>query len=336
MITHLLTCGIALAGVAVFHGLGLPLPWLLGPIFACLAAALTGVRLNTVKPVGNAMRTVLGVAVGLSITPALFSQIGTLIWSIALVPVYLLVIGLVGVPFLRRLGFDKATAYYGAMPGGLQDMLAFGEEAGGDVRAMSLMHATRVLVIVSILPLILTLGLGETLDQPIGLPAAELPIWEMILMIAAGIGGWALFRALGFFGASILGPMAVATALSLTGIVTHRPPTEAILLAQFFIGLNVGAKYVGITIAELRRIVAASVGYCLLLAIIALVFAEIVYQAGLLPLIEAMLAFAPGGQAEMAILALVVGADAAIVVVHHVVRMVVVIVGAPLVSRLLG
>ena len=30
------TIAASLAGVAVFHVLGLPLPWLLGPMFACL------------------------------------------------------------------------------------------------------------------------------------------------------------------------------------------------------------------------------------------------------------------------------------------------------------
>ena len=57
--------------------------------------------------------------------------------------------------FPKVLGFDFATSYYSAMPGGLQDMLLFGEEAGGDVRALSLIHATRVMVIVAALPIIL-------------------------------------------------------------------------------------------------------------------------------------------------------------------------------------
>ncbi len=55
---------------------------------------------------------------------------------------------------------------------------------------------------------------------------------------------------------------------------------------------------------------------------------------GAAPPIEAFLAFAPGGQAEMAILAIVAGADLAYVVTHHLVRLVVVIIGAPIVARL--
>ena len=51
---------------------------------------------------------------------------------------------------------------------------------------------------------------------------------------------------------------------------------------------------------------------------------------------ETLLSFAPGGQAELAVLALIVGADVAFVVAHHVLRIFVVILGAPFAKRLFG
>ena len=47
---------------------------------------------------------------------------------------------------------------------------SFGEEAGGNVRAMSLIHATRVLVIIIALPILLTFIWGISLDKPPGDP----------------------------------------------------------------------------------------------------------------------------------------------------------------------
>ena len=77
-------------------------------------------------------RTILGVAVGATIPPAVLGQVPQMRASVALVPVYVLAIGLVGVPCLKRVcKFDKVTAYYVAMPGGLQDMVAIAEDAGG-------------------------------------------------------------------------------------------------------------------------------------------------------------------------------------------------------------
>ena len=67
----LVTYVIAAIGVAVFHLAMLPLPWLLGPIFACLVAALCGVPMKSVAFVNNAMRSILGVAVGATFTSTL-------------------------------------------------------------------------------------------------------------------------------------------------------------------------------------------------------------------------------------------------------------------------
>ncbi|MEL6550308.1 MAG: AbrB family transcriptional regulator [Pseudomonadota bacterium] len=337
MMRLLVTHGVAGVGVAVFHTLSLPLPWLLGPIMACLVAALAGVPLKGLPFVNNAMRSILGVAVGATFTVALVLSMAEIWTTLALVPVMVLMIGLVGVPYFQRLwGFDFATSYYSAMPGGLQDMLLFGEEAGGDVRALSLIHATRVMVIVVALPFILKGYWGVDLSNPPGAPAATLPWEQLAMMVVAGLAGWQVAKRVGLFGASILGPMILAGTLSLLGILEHRPPAEAIWAAQFFIGMTVGTKYVGITAQELRKDVAAAAGFCVILMILTTAFVELIFLFSLAPPLEALLAFAPGGQAEMTVLALIAGADIAFVIAHHVLRIVIVILGAPIAERFLS
>ena len=63
---------------------------------------------------------------------------------------------------------------------------------------------------------------------------------------------------------------------------------------------------------------------------------EAVVQLGLASPIEGFLSFAPGGQAEMTVLAIVAGADLGFIVVHHLVRLTLVILGAPLVAAAIG
>ncbi|CTQ49403.1 membrane protein AbrB duplication [Jannaschia donghaensis] len=305
-------------------------------MLACLIAALCGVRLDSWPPLTNTMRTILGVAVGASFTPAIVGQMGGMIASLAMVPVFLLVCGALGYPFLRRVaGFDKATAFYAAMPGGLQDMLLFGEDSGGDPRALSLLHATRILLIVTILPVLLWTVWGIDLTLPPGAPLRGVPWWELAAMVAAAIGGWQLAKRVGLIGASLLGPLIAAAVLALSGVITQRPPAEAIQAAQFFIGIVVGVKYTGISLAEIRRVLTAGLGHAAILGGVAFVFAEIAITMGLARPIDAILAFAPGGQAEMAVLAIVAGADVAYVVAHHVLRIVFVITCAPVVFRVL-
>lgn len=336
MTRRLLTFAVAAAGGALFLALHLPLPLLLGPMLACLVAALAGAPLRGAGGLGTLMRTFLGVAVGASITPEVLGKLPDIAASLAFVPAFILVIALVGYPLFRKgFGFDHATAWYAAMPGGLQDMLVFGEEAGGDVRALSLIHATRVLVIVTVAPLIMQTFWGVDLSQPPGVSIRATDPAEIAIMVAAGLIGWKAAERLGLFGASILGPMILTAVLSLTGVIQHRPPAEMIQAAQFFIGVAVGVKYVGITGRELRIDVTAGLVYALFLAVISLIFIELIMHLGLAPALDAFLAYLPGGQAEMVVIAIIAGADLAYVVSHHLLRMVIVITLAPLASKLI-
>ncbi|NNK77103.1 MAG: AbrB family transcriptional regulator, partial [Litoreibacter sp.] len=132
---------------------------------------------------------------------------------------------------------------------------------------------------------------------------------------------------------SIIGPLILTAILSLSGFIHFRPPSEAILTAQYFIGIGIGVGYVGVTLAELRKDVLAGIVFVFILAALAAIFTEIVVLLGLAGSVEGFLAFAPGGQAEMTVLAIVAGADLGFVIAHHLVRVTLVITGAPIVAK---
>ncbi|MBY2924347.1 AbrB family transcriptional regulator [Rhizobium leguminosarum] len=329
-----MTVLIAALGVAAFLLLNLPLPYLFGPMAASLVVALCGAPLVGLGQVSVAARSVLGVAIGTSITPALVHELPSMFVSLALVPVYIGVIGLIGVPFFRRIcGFDLVTAFYAAMPGGAADMTIFGQEAGANVRQLSLVHVTRLMVIMVVAPVILVNIYSVSLKHPIGPPVSDLPTLDMVIMAIAAIVGWKGGERIGLFGAAILGPLLVSAILSLAGILHLRPPREALLAAQFLIGMAIGVSYVGVTVRELRNTVAGGAIFVLILAALAGMVTELVTLTGLAPPVEGFLAFTPGGQAEMSMLALVSGADLSFVVVHHLTRILVVILGAPILFR---
>lgn len=329
------THAIALLGVGVFILFHLPLPWLFGPMFACLIAAFLGMPLLAIKPLNAAMRTILGVAVGASVTLPFLVSLPGLWQTLVFVPIMILLIGAIGVPYFQKLcGYDFPTSYYASMPGGLQDMLVFGAEAGGNLRAISLIHATRVLIIVTALPALLTIFWDVDLTQPPGAPASSIAPVELALMAFCGIAGWRMAKVVGLFGASILGPLILTAGFSLAGLITHRPPAEAIWAAQFFIGITIGVNYRGITLAELRKDVLAGVGFSAILVLLTAIALVIVSALSLAPQREALLALAPGGQAELVVLSIIVGADVGFVIAHHLFRIFVVILGAPLAARI--
>lgn len=329
------TAIIGAIGASVFSVLGIPLPILLGPMFACLLLALFGVPLQDVRIAGTLSRTVIGVAAGTAVTVGMLQTIPQIALSLLFIPVLIVLIGACAYPVLRYgFGFDSATAYFGAMPGGLQDMLAFGQEAGGNVRVMSLLHAIRILCLISMA----TFGIKYALDLDLtvapGQSIATIPLHETILMAIAGVAGWQIARRIGMFGAAILGPLILTSVLSLTGFIQHRPGAEMIWVAQFFIGLSVGIKYSGIHGYEIRTYVFAGlINSALTLGLGAAIAGFVMWVFALNPL-DVFLAFIPGGQGEMLVLAIIAGADLAYVTLHHVVRLFVVMVFAPLFIRL--
>ena len=336
MIKHLFTNLIGVSGAILFLLLGLPLPWLFGPLAACLVAALLGTELIANKPLSDGMRTILGIAAGASVTPIFFQKLPSMITTLCIVPVLTIVIGMLGVLYFKRLaGYDFQTAYYASMPGGLQDMIIFGEEVGADVRALSLVHATRVLVIVVALPIILTFCWDVSLTNPPGAKIASFDAMQISILAICALAGWHIAKWLGIFGAAILGPLILAAIAALTGILTTRPPAEAIWAAQYFIAIGIGAKYVGITTTEVKRDIVSGLGFCIILGVLTAGTISISLFFELAPAIEAILALTPGGQAELLVLAIVVGADMSFVVAHHLIRVLFVIIGAPIVASII-
>lgn len=335
MLIKLRTLAISLVGVFLLLLVNAPLPFLFGPMLACLLTAFTKLPLKGIGPISNSARSILGVAVGASITPLVIEQLPIISVSLAIIPLLVILMAVIGVPFfIKFAGYDRKTAYYAAMPGGLQDMVIFGAEAGGDIRALSLTHATRLFLIVVLAPLMISSSSEISLQQTFGIPAADLALTEIFWMVAAAIGGWKIAEKLGLFGASILGPMIAATILSLTDILHQRPPHEAIIFAQFFIGMGIGIHYTGITLKEVRTYIIWGAAYVVILGSIAFIIAYVLSRIGVTDFVSGFLAFAPGGQAEMAVLAIVVGADLGFVVLHHLFRMIIVLTGAPLAFRL--
>ena len=96
--THL----IALVGAISFLLLNAPLPWLFGPLTSCLITALLGFNLKVYKPLGDGMRTILGVAVGAAVTPAFFYSLPSLAPTLLIVPIFTVLIGLIGIIFFKK------------------------------------------------------------------------------------------------------------------------------------------------------------------------------------------------------------------------------------------
>jgi membrane AbrB-like protein len=330
---------IGAAGSVTFVWLQFPLPWFLGALTACLVASVAQAPVARPRPLAIPMRAVLGVAIGSAFTPALLARAGDMAWSLLLLIPFMMFIIALGMVVYERLGkFDRPTAFFAAVPGGLTDMTAMAEESGANARAVILVQASRILVTVFTLPLWLKWHDGLEVGQAF---ASRIRIWEVMpidaaVMVAMGLGGWLAARWLGLAGAPIVGPMLVSGFAHVFGVTEARVPLEVLVIAQISVGTLLGCQFRGLTLKEFTGTMLWGVLYALVLLVITGMVAQWVARwTGFSP-VSVLLAYAPGGQTELNLLAFVLGLDVAYIALHHLVRLGVVILGAQLVFKTQG
>ncbi len=330
-----LALALGAAGGALFFALALPLPWMLGAMTAATAAALAGAPLAVPGTVRNVMVAILGVLLGSQFTVDIFAQITE--WYVGISGVVLSVAAMVGLAYIafRKLGgYDRPTAYFAAMPGGLSEMMVLGESMGGDGRKISLTHGTRILLAVFLIAFYYRVFEGYT---PVGLPvpAGATFAWsDVVMLIACALVGYPAARALRVPAAQLVGPLVLSAALHLTGIVSAQPPGELIAAAQVVLGAAIGARFAGMGLAELWRVVLLAALVALIMVLVAAAAAFGLAAAGGLSGPALFLALAPGGLAEMSLIALSFGSAAAFVSTHHIVRIMLIVILGPLLFRL--
>lgn len=333
----LLALGLGAAGGWVFWSLGLPLPWMLGALFATMVAAVAGLPVRGPSRIRGAVVAVIGVLLGAGFTPALLAQAGAWAVSLAGLVLYLALSLLLLIPWFRRVGgFDGKTAYFAAMPGGLSEMIELAEGAGADVPRVILAQSLRIVTTIAAIAIWFRWVEGLQVGQRAGRAGfADLAAVDLaILAAAAVIGSW-IGLALKLPAPTLLGPMILSAGLHLTEITTSPPPSELVILAQIVLGTVLGCRFAGIKARALVPAMALSLGATLIMLALAFGFALALQSLTGQSADQLLLAYAPGGLTEMSLVAIALHAEVAFVAAHHVLRILLVIVAAPLIFRLL-
>lgn len=334
----LLALAVGTAGGWAAHRLQLPLAWMIGAMTATTAAATLGLPIAMPPLLRSVMVAVLGVMLGSGFSPAILERMAEWALSLALLAAYSAAAGTAALLYFRRLcGYDAVTAYFAAMPGGLSEMILVGTEMGGDARIISLSHASRLLLVVLALPFAFQAltGYEPGARPPAGPPLAGVPLQDLAILAACGVAGFLGARALKVPAAAVVGPMILSAAVHLADWTAAKPPVELVAAAQVVVGAAIGCRFAGVEFGLLRRAVVAALGATAILLGATIGFALALHAAVGLPVQPLVLAYAPGGLAEMSLIALAIGADAAFVATHHIVRIFLIVVFAPAAFRLL-
>jgi len=336
---------LGLCAIAGFVGqwAGLPLPFLIGPL---LVSATLATALPRHLPDGyvfpNWLRvtfiTVIGLIIGAQVTADLFQTLPRLGVSFSALALFVVLSHGFNYAVFRRLGgYDRATAFYSASPGGLFEALAMGEEAGADPARLTLQQFLRVILVVTLMPIGLSLWMGAPVGSSSGMTFArdDMPWSSLPLIALAGLAGIGVGHLLRLPARQLTGPMAAAAALSISGLYHIDMPQWLVNLAQIVVGTALGMRFTGLGPAVIlrgARLSLISVGGMLLLAA---AFAEALHLFMGEPFDVMLISFAPGGVTEMALVALSLQANPALVTLHHIWRILVTVIGLALTGRLL-
>ena len=335
----LLSLGLGAAGGALFAYLRMPLPWMVGAAFVTTSVALTGVKLKMSKRLQFAMIVVLGVMLGSAFSPETLRDAVRWLGSFAGVVLYVMVIGGCTLLYLyRKKGYSLPTAFFSSAPGGFSDMVILGAEMGADVRVISLIHSVRIFFVVLSIPFGFRFFLGYE-PTGFGVPGpslASLTMADLAILMVCAVAGYWVAKMMRLPAPIFTGPILLSAAFHLGGLTDASPPAILIAVAQVVLGTSIGCRFTGYKLRDILRTMVTGGLVAMAMLVTALVFALVLEQLTGLPFPALLLALSPGGMAEMSLISLAMNVDIAFVSSHHLGRIFVVVMVAPLVFHFLS
>lgn len=319
---YALSIFIGLLGAFCFVWLKLPLPWLLGSItFVIIFSRF--LKLQNPKPLTNIARSVLGITIASAFEPEILNSLVHYLASILIIIPFVLVVAYIGTLYYHKaLGFDKYTAFFSAVPGGILEMIILSKEFNSDIKQVASSQSIRLLLIVFTLPFVLDYFgdirlVGNFL---ITKSIVYFSFKDLAFMILAIILGIFFAKKLNLIGSYMVGPMIVGVIFYFSSFIEQKPPDEIVKLVQVILGTNIGFSFDKISLKTILKSTFATLGYFIILCLICAFFISIVHYITQLPLLSVILAFSPGGQSEINLIAITINADVPYIAMHHLFR----------------
>ncbi len=320
------TLAIALCGGAIFAWLGLPAGLVSGSVLAVAAAALFGRPVKVPLALARICYVIVGILLGAVVTPQTLRGVATWPTSIALLMVGSIVMMLATSQYLRVVHrWDPLSALLGASPGSLAQVISLSTELGGDLRAIAIVQTVRILLLVIGLPNGLALfGLVVPAVAAARGPAGMAVLGEMALLVATATACAVAFYRLRFPGGLLFGAMTGSAILHGTGTIHAVLPWWIGSTCVIVLGGVVGSRFANTTLRSLAGFLGAAFGSFAVSMAVATLFVLIDVHFLSFPIANVVIAFAPGAQDTMMVLALALHLDPVYVGAHHLARFLVV------------
>jgi membrane AbrB-like protein len=320
---------------------GAPTPTLFGPLLAAAALALRGAPASP-PPAAlvTGSQAVIGVTVGAYVNVSTLATVASNWLPVAGVCFTTLVMSvLAGLLLGRRSDIDRATASFCMIAGGASGLTAISRQLGADERLVAVVQYLRVLLVVVITPLAARI-LFAAGDRPAEGRGAHVTYGSgasLAFLLGCAAAGLILVRLVRLPAGSLLGPMLISAGVTLAG-VGYGGTLRALAqdLAFAVIGAQIGLRFSRSSLRVAGRILpAAAVLIVVVMAGCAALGALLASVTGTTAL-DGYLATTPGGLYVVLATSTSSHADTTFVVSVQVLRLVMMLLLAPLLARVLG
>jgi uncharacterized protein len=313
---------------------GLPSAALFAALLVGIAYALTLGGEHPLSPPKRVLtfgQVVIGVALGAQLTSGTLRAVAGDWLPIAVITLATLLISLgAGLLLSRATGLDRPTALLGLIAGGASGIVAMSDELGADARLVAFMQYLRVLIVVVTAPLIATVLFGAGGDALAPSAGGAGLAADLLFTAGCGVAGILIAHRVPITAGSLLIPLVIAGALSVSGLTDGaHVPDRVQDLGFAAIGLQVGLRFTVATIRQAGRllpaVVAAIVGMivaCGGLALLVLFVTDVSFS-------DAYLATTPGGLYAVLAVAVGGGGNVGFVLAVQALRLFAMILAAP-------
>lgn len=308
-----------IGGFVAFY-LGMPAPFLVGPVIAVTIGCFSGLKLLIPTGIRDICFIVLGLSMGAGATPKVLETAQK--WPLSFIMLAFVVYAIMffGAAILQKIfGFKPRTALLAATPGHLSFVIALSEDVKADTQKIALVQSIRMLALTIILPLVL-----KYMD--LGLPARNMPIvsieakWLFILFFVTLLAGFVL-KKFKMPAAYLIAGMVISTFTHLTSLVEGVTPQSLVIPSFIILGCLIGTRFNGANLQTVKQVLIPSVVNFLSAFSVAAIGALIVYWVTGLPYAQIIIAFTPGGVEAMIAMSLLLNADPTFVAAHHILRL---------------
>jgi len=279
------------------------------------------------------MRVAIGVSLGPAVASSISLNSSDLPFAISSAFLVTLLTALGGMYWFRaQTNLSGSSAFLSALPGGLSVFLGLSSNIS-DRPQILLIHTIRVVIVVVFISL---------MARVIGIPVQDAPLmaslnWQggsnPLLLLVLLIANFAIAEKLDIAGGHVIIPMLTTAALVASTPIALVIPAIVQSVAMLIFGVVIGQQIADLPIGENKRLVSAGVVFSalaiLLVALIAWGLSGMLTH-GFLVL---FLALAPGGIAEVSLVALALGLDAGLVAMIHSCRFLFIVVVGPFAYR---